>query len=102
MNELDANAKSIFFDALEAQSAQELPAFLDEACGGDSELRSRVEELVRAHREAGNFLGGVAAEETPLGHPDAHTPSAQIGPYPLIEQIREGGFCVVFMAEQRQ
>ena len=32
------------------------PAFLDRACQGDAELRAKLEELLQAHGEAGNFL----------------------------------------------
>jgi len=35
--------------------------YLDEACGGDAELRRRVEELLRAGEEAGAFLQKPAA-----------------------------------------
>jgi serine/threonine protein kinase/Tfp pilus assembly protein PilF len=102
MNEIDANAKAIFFDALEQKSPQELIAFLDEKCAGDAALRSRVEELLRAHKEAGNFLGGLSPQESALGEPVSERPGAVIGPYKLLQQIGDGGMGTVYMAEQTQ
>jgi hypothetical protein len=58
MSELDTTAKAIFLDALRLKEAEELVAFLNTACEGDEALRARVEELLRAHRDAGSFLGG--------------------------------------------
>ena len=36
--------------------AGERPAYLDRASAGDAALRRRVEELLRAHEQAENFL----------------------------------------------
>jgi len=52
----------LFAEALE-KSPEERPAFLDEACGGDTELRQRVEQLLRSSEEAGSFLAQSAAED---------------------------------------
>jgi len=38
--------------------------FLEKACGTDAALRTRVEELLRAHRDAGAFLGGAEKQST--------------------------------------
>ena len=62
MSDVKADAKAIFLEALACEGADELMRFLKQACGTDEALRTRVEELLRAHRDAGAFLGG--AEES--------------------------------------
>ena len=49
----EPSAEPIFFAALEKGSPQERAAYLAEACGGDAELRSRVEHLLEAHSKFG-------------------------------------------------
>jgi serine/threonine protein kinase len=94
------NEQTIFTAALEVQPKQRA-AFLDEACGTDEALRQRVEKLLRFHADASDVLqspvevfGGIH------NHPVSEVPGTVIGPYKLLEQIGEGGFGVVFMAEQ--
>jgi serine/threonine protein kinase len=62
-----------------------------------------VDDLLRAHREAGNFLGGVSAADGTIEHtPIAERAGTIIGPYKLLQQIGDGGMGVVFMAEQTE
>jgi serine/threonine protein kinase len=96
----------IFTAAVEIQSAGQRAAYLDEACAGHADLRRKVEELLCAHVQAGNLLEKAAAAWNaylPIGDPQAiaERPGTVIGPYKLVEQIGEGGFGVVFMAEQQ-
>src|SRR5262249_19698413 len=102
MSDPKADAKAIFVEALDCQGADELKRFLDQACGSDAALRTRVDELLRAHRDAGGFLGGAEPHDATRDQPMAERPGAVIGPYKLLQEIGEGGFGVVWMAEQIQ
>src|SRR5262245_35974408 len=81
-------------------------AYLDQVCGQDA-LRDQIEALLRAHDGSESFLEspapgmvGSASGPPTLDQPPAEKPGTQIGPYKLLQQIGEGGFGVVFMAEQ--
>src|SRR3954451_15445565 len=102
MNDVKADAKTIFLEALDCKGADELMRFLEQACGTDAALRTRVEELMRAHRDAGAFLGGAEKQAATRDHTLAEYPGTEIGPYKLLQQIGEGGMGVVYMAEQTE
>ena len=98
--------EAIFFAALE-KAPGERAAFLTEACGGDASLRSRVDRMLAAQADAGNFLesppSAVAVTSRPtIDQPPLERPGVQIGPYKLLQQIGEGGMGVVYMAEQSE
>jgi eukaryotic-like serine/threonine-protein kinase len=102
MNDIQADAKTIFLEALDYNGPDELRRFLEQACGSDAALRMRVEELLRAHRDAGAFLGGGERQGATCAPPRAESLGTVIGPYKLLQQIGEGGMGTVFMAEQTQ
>jgi eukaryotic-like serine/threonine-protein kinase len=101
MSDASPQILTIFGEALECASADDLVAYLDRACGGDVALRARVEALVRAHQRAGagDFLQGPTAQ---TDRDPTDTPGAILGSYKVVEQIGEGGFGVVFLAEQQR
>jgi hypothetical protein len=57
-----SSVEGIFVEALKKERGQPRSAFLDEACGQNAELRSRVEALLRAYDDAGSFLQRPAGD----------------------------------------
>ncbi len=94
--------RSLFDEALELPPGQR-EQFIANRCGDDAELRARLEGLLRAHDEASGFLvsGPEAEQPAHAGGDAALKPGAMIGSYKLLQRIGEGGFGVVYMAEQQ-
>jgi eukaryotic-like serine/threonine-protein kinase len=95
--------RDIFTAALQKRVGPDRSAFLEEACGGDTGLRRQIDALLCEHEQLGSFLEAPApVPNATLACPGHEWLGTVIGPYKLLEQIGEGGFGLVFMAEQQQ
>src|SRR5262245_40379241 len=101
--------ETLFAAALEKPTAAERQALLDDACGGDVRMRRRIERLLAAHARDRGILDQDAEAVLAFGEGQildpaeiAEGPGNSIGPYKLKELIGEGGFGLVFVAEQQQ
>jgi eukaryotic-like serine/threonine-protein kinase len=92
------------FAAASQKPMAERNSYLNEACGTDVELRRKVDRLLAAHDAAGEFLESPAHRPAATVDyvPISEKPGTMIGPYKLKEQIGEGGFGLVFVAEQQE
>jgi TolB-like protein/Tfp pilus assembly protein PilF len=89
---------------------EDIPAYLDQACRGDRELREAAERILRAREQARgslDFLDSPAAElmaplleldPLPLASPDVLEPGVALGPYNIEQRIGAGGMGVVYLA----
>src|SRR5258706_310179 len=120
------NPEESIVDAALEMPAHERAAYLDKMCGNDRQLRQLVDALLHAHkkiissqitpprdpstaptdsaplqeRELERLAPGaktMAPTSTPIEKPGDY-----IGRYKLLEQIGEGGFGVVHVAEQSE
>jgi tetratricopeptide (TPR) repeat protein/serine/threonine protein kinase len=95
--------KAVFVDALALPGGKERDAYLQEACAGDPQLVGRLRELLAAHDGSQGPLDrrppapDATADPAPL-----EGPGTTLGAYKLLEQIGEGGFGAVYLAEQTQ
>jgi serine/threonine protein kinase len=105
-----SSEETIFNAARRISSPADRRLYLEQSCRGDAALQNRVEALLRVHEQAHGFLqvpppaawfpaDGLTERGLAQG---AELPGMQIGPYKLREQIGEGGFGVVFTAEQHE
>lgn len=94
---------SIFDVARHITSLLVRQQYLQQVCGDDDSLRARVESLLEV------YDAEIAPVDDPFklssgsGHSSASEEvGSMVGQYKVVEQIGDGGFGVVFLAEQQQ
>jgi WD40 repeat protein/serine/threonine protein kinase len=94
--------QSIFLHAVGLASPADRAAYLEDVCRDNPRLQQELDALLAAHDRLG-------VEQPPSGpgrllrtidEPNTERAGTMIGPYKLMEQIGEGGFGLVFVAEQ--
>ncbi|MFO0856382.1 MAG: serine/threonine-protein kinase [Phycisphaerales bacterium] len=97
--------KDIFAEVVDLPSDQRRDA-ARRLCAGDEALLNEVLDLIRHHESAGAFFSDPTAADLRL--PPSNTAEAElalyslVGRYKLLELIGEGGFGLVYMAEQQE
>jgi serine/threonine protein kinase len=108
MKPLAPDEESIFDAARGLSEPGERSRFLQRQCAGHPELLERLKRLLLAEARSQEFLrddplGLESLDEEIQGlDPIAEQPGTVIGRYKLLEQIGEGGFGVVYLAEQQE
>lgn len=96
--------EQVFAAAIAIQSPVERARFVCDACGGDEQLKADVLRLLAAHDQADSLLDRPADVDVTVDvsyrEPFGAGNSRRVGPYKLLQQIGEGGFGIVYMAEQ--
>ncbi len=93
--------KDVFRSALE-RHPEDRPAFLDQACAGDSAMRQEVESLISSFQNSESILRvpvNDAAADLLAGDRPRSAVGIQLGQYEIMAVLGEGGMGVVYRAQ---
>jgi serine/threonine protein kinase/Leucine-rich repeat (LRR) protein len=105
MTPSDHRVEALFHAALDRSAGKEREDFLQAECGGDPAVAMRVRRLLEAHEHSDRLLADAPLSpeiERELARLKPEEVGDCIGPYKLRERIGEGGFGIVWVAEQEQ
>src|SRR5262245_48617937 len=94
--------EALFHAARRIADTEARSLFIDQACGDNGGLAERVRALLEMHEQKSESAEAPPLSPTQDYEPVAERPGARVGPYRLMEQIGEGGFGLVFVAEQQE
>jgi tetratricopeptide (TPR) repeat protein len=77
---------------------EEQAAFLDEACGGDSELRLEVQSLLDSDRKSGEKFTRAVEDEAQSLFGLSPMVGSRLGSYRVVREIGRGGMGAVYLA----
>jgi serine/threonine protein kinase len=101
--------RDLFLRALDIDDPADRAAYLDQACANQPDLRTQVDQLLKAHDLAGQFLAQPHVIDDSGEQTRAYTPKSPAaetagliiaGKYKMLERIGEGGMGSVWMADQ--
>jgi serine/threonine protein kinase len=107
MTDDDLSHLEQLFEAASLLPAAERDAFLRGQCGEDPALLERLRKMLSATDATAHIVAFgnpplIGPAVGPTARERAGSSGERIGPYVLIEKIGEGGFGVVWLAEQRE
>jgi serine/threonine protein kinase len=91
------------FSSVLSHPAEDRTAFLADICGNDEGMIAEVRALLAAHESSGEFMSDLSPEASEqLARPKPEQAGDLIGNYKLLQEIGDGGFGTVWMAEQQR
>lgn len=93
--------EEIFQSAID-HSRDHRPAYLDQVCNSDTQLRREVESMISSYERAGSFMDtpAIAKDALVLGEVGTSAQTGQqIGRYTILKEIGRGGMGEVYLAE---